>query len=112
MKRAHTSESKVRDLRRPDRRTAMKVLVKKSFRFVDTIWAKYLSRNHVDTRSLCACVHVYMYSCIMYIYYYYSELDDEPIGGDEIDYLTDGMLPHLQPCDDMDSDVDSDDDKG
>ena len=46
----HTSLSKVRDLRRPDRRTAMKVLVKKSYTFVDMLWAMYIARNKVDLR--------------------------------------------------------------
>lgn len=43
--RMHTSEHKVRDLRRPDRRTAMKVLVEKTFHFVELIWAAYVSKN-------------------------------------------------------------------
>ena len=43
-----TSKRKVHDLRRPDRRTAMKVLVEKSFNFVDTLWASYMARNQVD----------------------------------------------------------------
>ena len=53
---AHSSESKVRDLRPPDRRTAMKVLVKKSFGFVDllsVLWAMYVSYNKVDLRYVC-----------------------------------------------------------
>ena len=50
--RAHSSESKVRDLRRPDRCTAMKVLVKKSFAFVDLLWAMYVSHNG-DLRYVC-----------------------------------------------------------
>ena len=43
--RAHTSACKVRDLRRPDRRTAMKALVQKTFKFVDVLWEMYISRN-------------------------------------------------------------------
>lgn len=46
--RRHTSESKVRDLRRPDRRTALKVLVKKSFLFVDLLWKMYVTKNQED----------------------------------------------------------------
>lgn len=42
--------SRVRDLRRPDRRTAMKVLVKKSYTFVDTLWTMYVEQNKVDLR--------------------------------------------------------------
>ncbi len=34
-----TSQHKVKDLWRPDRRTAMKVLVKKSYKFVDEVWS-------------------------------------------------------------------------
>ena len=48
MNRGHTSESRVRDLRRPDRRTAMKVLVNKTYNFVDTLWAVYLVENQAD----------------------------------------------------------------
>ena len=42
--------NKVQDLRRPDCRTAMKVLVKKTFKFVDLLWAMYVSQNKVDLR--------------------------------------------------------------
>ena len=46
--RTHTSARKVHDLRRPDRRTAMKVLVEKSFNFVDVLWAEYVQCNTTD----------------------------------------------------------------
>ena len=36
--RPYTSTKKVKDLRRPDRRTPMKALVAKSFRFVASLW--------------------------------------------------------------------------
>ena len=48
--RAHTSEHKVQDLRRPDRRTPMKVLVEKKFAFVDLLWTTYVARNKPDIR--------------------------------------------------------------
>ena len=48
--RAYTNLSKVKDLRRPDRRTDMKVLVKKTFMFVDLLWAMYVTHNKVDLR--------------------------------------------------------------
>ena len=35
--RTHTSVHKVKDLRRPDRRTPMKVLVEKTFKFVELV---------------------------------------------------------------------------
>ena len=38
------------DLRRPDRRTAMKVLVKKTYHFVEEIWMDYFMRNKNDLR--------------------------------------------------------------
>ena len=43
-----TSQRKVTDIRRPSRRTAMKVLVEKSFHFVDVLWASYIAQNRVD----------------------------------------------------------------
>ena len=48
--RASTSERFVPDLRRPDRRTPMKVLVKKSFKFVEEIWEMYLQSRVTDLR--------------------------------------------------------------
>ena len=45
--RPYTSERKVLDLRRPDRRTMMKVLVNKTYNFVDVIWKSYMSHNTV-----------------------------------------------------------------
>ena len=42
--------SKVSDLRRSDRRTAMKALVKKGFKFVALLWAMYVEQNKADMR--------------------------------------------------------------
>ena len=42
---AATSERLVLDLRRPDRRTPMKVLVKKTFTFVESLWASHVQKN-------------------------------------------------------------------
>ncbi|XP_064401110.1 uncharacterized protein LOC135347149 [Halichondria panicea] len=50
--RSYTSMSKVSDLRRPDRRTAMKALVKKGFKFVALLWAMYVEQNKADMREL------------------------------------------------------------
>ena len=50
MNRAHTSEYRGKDLRRPDRRTAMKVLVDKTFSFVNLVRMLYIAENKVDTR--------------------------------------------------------------
>ena len=50
VRRASTSERLVQDLRRPDRRTPMKVLVKKSFDFVDVIWKAYIQSRSVELR--------------------------------------------------------------
>ena len=47
---AYTSMHRVADLRRPDRRTAMKVLVEKTYNFVDLLWESYFSQNTVDLR--------------------------------------------------------------
>ena len=48
--RAHTSEHRVKDLRRPDRRTPMKVLVEKTFAFVELVWSSYVVDNKPDIR--------------------------------------------------------------
>ena len=48
--RPYTSERHVMDLRRSDRRTAMKVLVSKNFKFVDLIWSQYIDLIKTDTR--------------------------------------------------------------
>ena len=42
------SSRKVLDLRRPDRRTPMNVLVEKSFDFVEKLWTEYLRHNKAD----------------------------------------------------------------
>ena len=48
--RAYTNLSKVKDLRCPDCFTDMKVLVKKTFKFVDLLWEMYVTQNKVDLR--------------------------------------------------------------
>jgi hypothetical protein len=48
--RAYTSTKFTIDLRRPDRRTLMKVLVKNSYSFVDDIWELFL-QNHCQSLS-------------------------------------------------------------
>jgi len=50
VQRAATSERMILDIRRPDRRTPMKALVAKTFKFVDTIWLQYLRRHLQDLR--------------------------------------------------------------
>ena len=42
---AHTSEHRAQNLCRPDRRTAMKVLVEKTFVFVEHLWSVYVVDN-------------------------------------------------------------------
>ena len=57
------------DLRRPDRRTAMKVLVKKSYHFVEEIWMEYFMRNKNDLRFVQSnqhsIMHVILHSILM-----------------------------------------------
>lgn len=55
--RPHTSEKKVPDLRRPDRRTPMKALVAKKFKFVENLWSAYVTRNRVDLRWVSCFEH-------------------------------------------------------
>ena len=45
-----TCERLVVDLRRSDRRTSMKVLVKRTFKFVDEIWRPYVQTRINDLR--------------------------------------------------------------
>ena len=42
----------MKDLRRPDRRTAMKVLVDKSFGFVDNLWETFVSQNKSNLKCV------------------------------------------------------------
>ena len=51
MNRAHTSEYRGKDLRRPDQRTAMKVLVDKTS-FVDLVWTTCIAENKVNVRYI------------------------------------------------------------
>ncbi len=43
--REHTSERKLKDLRQPDRRTAMKALGKKTYQFAYVLWTTYVTKN-------------------------------------------------------------------
>ena len=43
-----TSAHDVEDLRRPDRRTPVKVLKHKTFNFVDKIWMAYVELNRTN----------------------------------------------------------------
>ena len=61
MNHSHTSEHRVYDLRRPDRRTPMKVLVEKKFEFVEPVWSAYVAHNKPDimfTHFKAATLHV------------------------------------------------------
>ena len=53
MNRHSTSERQVRDLRRPDRHTPMKVLEKKSYHFVEEVWAAYMAYNIARWTKVC-----------------------------------------------------------
>ena len=48
--RASMSECFVQNVRRPDQRTPMKVLVKTTFHFVDEIWEMYIRIKFADIR--------------------------------------------------------------
>ena len=80
----------------------MKVHVKKSFDFVDTIWAKYISINSVRLRYS----EVFVTCTIQHVFKLYSDLEETILteGDDDEDWLTDGMLPTLQDEDDYESD--------
>ena len=63
----YTSTHKVADLRRPDRRTAMKVLVDKTYNFVDVLWDAYIDHNVTDLRLLHT---LYMYNVLYTVFQY------------------------------------------
>ena len=48
--RPSTSEQMYVDLRRPDRRTPRRLLVRKTFKSVHIVWAKYTECNQTDAR--------------------------------------------------------------
>ena len=50
--RPSTSASETKDLRRPDRRMGIRVLVKKTFLFVDELWQSYVSQNRDERYTL------------------------------------------------------------
>ncbi len=50
VRRECTSERLVQDMRRPDRRTRIRVLVEKSFNFAGEIWENYEQQRKVDLR--------------------------------------------------------------
>lgn len=83
--RAHTSQRRVADLRRPDRRTQMKVLVRKSFTFVDMLWATYVQTNSSNLQSV----------FVTYIYWLWLSPYRPLVEGDEEDegqLVDDGAL--------------------
>ena len=72
MNRAHTSEHRVQDLRRPDRRTPMKVLVGKTFMYVDLVWSMYIEHNKPDIRQVLFTLYNVVYIIMsMYIVHVY-----------------------------------------
>lgn len=48
--REHTSQHRVKDLRRPDRSTPMQELVKKTYDFVSLVWSTNVDKNTTDIR--------------------------------------------------------------
>ena len=68
MNRVHTSVHRVQDLRRPDRRTPMKVLVEKTFTFVELVWSTYIDDNKADIRHVSYIIlyftHVKLVYCL------------------------------------------------
>ncbi len=68
----HTSEHKLTDLRWPDRRTPMKVLVKNMFQFVDAVWTTYVAKTESGSKcSKCySCISTVVYCCWSLSTYY------------------------------------------
>ena len=101
MNRPHTSERQVKDLRRPDRRTAMKALVKKTYVFVDHLWAVYVQSNKADLRYI---YYNFFYFSVLSIYSIADEVEDyeavAEVPNDFEDVMDDGLLVPLDPLDD------------
>ena len=58
-----TSQRRVKDLRRPDRHTQMKVLEEKTYNFVEYLWAMYIDKNSTNLQYVMAtCITTYMYT--------------------------------------------------
>ena len=97
VQRGHTSERTYVDIRRPNRRTALKVLVNKTFRFVEDVWSTYVRRNmqvtgYVHTTILCCSKHEINIYCFSRTTVASGEGDeDEEEGqGDDSDLEDDG----------------------
>lgn len=103
MHRSHTSEREVRDLRRPDRRVAMKVLVSKTFSFVDKLWENYVTLNQPNLRYIVYCQWLFADLSIGFTCHTCSEVEDEeeeegePDLGPGFDWRSDGLLLPLDP---------------
>lgn len=101
--RAHTSEHRVYDLRRPDRRTPMKVLVEKKFEFVELVWSAYVAHNKPDIRYvIIVYVYIHITTLLLYMYFFvFRPIEDEEPSGTGGEEVEDGTAL---------SDADSDDD--
>ena len=94
------------DLRRPDQHTPKRILVKKSYEYVRTVWSMYTDRNITDFRYrcsvwVCVCIHlevVYIHACSPIVTE--PDLDTEEDDGNVDDFLQDGDA--LDSGDDMD----------
>ena len=103
MNRAHTSEYQGKDLRRPDRRTAMKVLVDKTFSFVTVVWTAYVAKNKVDIRYV-TCTQFCM-NMLIYFAATARPIEDEPseVPSTQEEVL-DGTAPPPEESDDDEED--------
>ena len=69
VQRGYTSERTYIDFRRPNRRTPLKVLVDKGFRFIDDVWSMYMKRNmHVTGYVHVPCIYIANTSSIPDLY--------------------------------------------
>ena len=104
---AHTSEHRVQDLRRPDRRTPMKVLVEKTFTFVELVWLAYIDDNKADIRHvlfILYCTFV-VYMCLSIQYIVFREIEEEETSDTDREEVEDGaVLPEEESDDDDDDD--------
>ena len=99
------------DLRRSDRRTAMKVLVSKNFKFVDLIWSQYIDLIKTDLRfndtsnmGLWCHYNIHVYNRPI------CDEDETEHTDDELDMFEEGaMIPNISD-DESDSDTGTYDD--
>ena len=95
MNRPYTSRVDVKDLRRPDRRMAVKVLVKKTFHFADHLWCCYLTLNKSDVRCVPCTLIVRIVSHIEICLYFRVLMETSNSENGDDNQMNNDLLPPL-----------------